>query len=262
MKITIVTASFNQGKFIDKCLKSVLEQKGDFSIEHIIFDNCSTDDTVEALKKYQDIETDVDIKVFIESDDGQTSAINKGFSLATGDIVCWLNTDEWYEEGALANVISFFNSNEEVDVVFGDCDFVDAKGKIVKHKKEYFFSESMLLFYGCYIPSCSTFLRRHILDNGIYLNPEFKVTMDFDWYVRIAKQGYHFLHITKVLASFTWHENNISSTFVERRKVERRLVQDRYGGVKGSVLMRTLIYEVMRYFWLAIRVTTGFVKQK
>lgn len=254
LKISIVTPSFNQGRFIGKCLESVCAQRGNFRVEHIVLDNCSTDETEQALAHYQTHHGDVDVRIFVEPDGGQTAAINKGFSLATGDIICWLNTDEWYEPEVLSSIAAFFNRHPEVDVVFGNCNFVDTSGQVVKRKREFFFSQSMLLYYGCYIPSCATFIRRTVIQSGLFLSPEFKVTMDFDWYVRIAKAGYRFAHMPVTLAIFTWHENNISSTFVERRLFERRLVQDRYSGVHGPAWFRTVVYAMMRYFWLAVRV--------
>ena len=113
----------------------------------------------------------------------------------------------------------------------------------------------MLVFYGCYIPSCSTFIRRRVIDAGLLLLPEFKVTMDFDWYVRIAKAGYRFAHMPATLASFTWHDTNISSTFVDRRRLERRLIQDRHSGISGPAWFRTVYCETMRYLWIAVRIT-------
>jgi len=254
LKISVVTPSYNQGKFIHKCLVSVQTQAGSFALEHIVLDNCSKDDTSQILAAHQLAHLNADFKFFIEPDDGQTAAINKGFSMASGDIVCWLNTDEWYSAGALAQVAEFFENHPNVDVVFGDCDFVNSEGELIKRKKEYFFCESMLVFYGCFLPSCATFVRRRVLDDGIFLDPAFKVTMDFDWYVRIAKAGYRFAHLSATLASFTWHESNISSTLVARRKQERRLVQDRYSGVPAPSWLRTLVYSVMLHFWLAVRV--------
>jgi len=259
IKISVVTPSFNQGEFIAKCLASVRKQNGNFKVEHIILDNCSSDKTVQTLEEYKCNHGNVELLVLVEPDGGQTDAINKGFSLATGDIVCWLNTDEWYEDGALNQIADYFAAQPEADVVFGNCDFVDAVGKLVKQKKELFYSESMLIYYGCYIPSCSTFVRHRVINDGVLLNPEFKVTMDFDWYVRIAKAGYCIAYLPSKIASFTWHDTNISSKFLERRKVERRLVQDRYSGVAGPKWYRTLVYALMLRFWLAVRVSRRWV---
>ena len=261
MKISIVTASFNQGPYIQKCIDSVRGQAGDFLVEHIILDNCSTDETPVILDEYRRNPALVDVKILVKPDAGQTAAINEGFSTATGDIVCWLNTDEWYEDGALQAVVDYFIVNPAVDFVFGDCAFVDSTGKLLKQKREFFFSKSMLIFYGCFIPSCSTFVRRKILEKNIYLDPNFKVTMDFDWYVRIAKAGFVIRHMPKILASFTWHETNISSVYAKRRKQERLWVQDQFSGVKGPKFIRLFQYKILQSLWILVRVLVRRVKQ-
>lgn len=258
MKISIITPSYNQGKFIQKCIDSVRSQNT--PVEHIILDNCSTDQTSEILDCYRFNSDKVSVNIIVESDKGQTAAINKGFQMATGDIICWLNTDEYYYPSTLQQVYKFFSENPDIDVLFGNCDFVDPAGNLIKHKREYFYSESMLIFYGCFIPSCATFVRRTVIDNDLLLDPEFKVTMDFDWYVRIAKAGYKFAHLPISLAAFTWHETNISSTFVEKRKSERRLVQERYSGVIGPYWVRSVVLLIMKYFWISVRVIKRLIK--
>jgi glycosyltransferase involved in cell wall biosynthesis len=255
MKITVVTASFNQGRFIEKCLASVRAQQGDFSVEHIILDNCSTDTTGEALANYQDVPGAVDVRVFVEPDGGQTAAINKGFSLAKGDVVCWLNTDEWYEDGALAKVADFFASHPEVDVVFGNCDFVDSTGNLVKRKREYFYSKSMLVYYGCFIPSCATFIRRRVIDKGYLLDESLRVCMDFEWYAHMAAAGYKFMHMSISLAKFTWHETNISSTTPHNlRHQDFNRVRLRYGGYKMlPIPFRLFVFSILHYWWTGVR---------
>lgn len=259
MKISVITPSFNQGRYIEKCLTSVRNQKGNFSIEHIVLDNCSTDTTGESLENYHANPGSVDVRMFIEPDEGQTAAINKGFALAGGDILCWLNTDECYYDGALAKVAEYFAAHPEVDVLFGNCDFIDETGKIVKEKREFFYSESMLLYYGCFIPSCSTFIRRRVIENGVLLDPSFKVTMDFDWYVRIARSGFLFAHFRETIAAFTWHETNISAIFVKRRKEERLSVQTTHSGILWPAWFRKSIFEVLRFFWVGIRIIRRLV---
>lgn len=253
MKISIITPSYNQGRFIQKCIDSVKSQQG-VEVEHIILDNCSTDQTVDLLNKYRNDPQGVDVKIIIEPDKGQTAAINRGFLMVTGHVVCWLNTDEYYEPGALSQVAAYFEHHPEVDVVFGDCYFVDTHGGLVKRKREFSFNQSMLLYYGCYIPSCATFIRRRVIDAGHLLDQSFRVTMDFEYYVRLACLGYRFQHIPDFLVNFTWHETNISSTQLARRLLERRMVQDRYSGIPEPALLRTLIYEFMRYSWIGVRI--------
>lgn len=253
MKFSIITPSCNQGLYIKKCIESIINQQG-IQKEQIILDNCSIDQTKDILGDYQSNLPQNELVINIEPDGGQTEAINKGFKMATGDVVCWLNTDEHYLPGVLAEVASFFDEHPQVDVVFGDCVFVDSAGNVIKNKKEYWFSKSMLLYYGCYIPSCSTFIRRRIIDDGHLLDESFRVTMDFEYLVRLATLGYRFKHFPKPLAVFTWHDGNISSTQKTRRLVERHLVQEKYSSLKGPVLFRSLIFEFMRFSWIGLRI--------
>ena len=253
MKFSIITPSYNQGRFIQNCIDRVKAQTG-VEVEHIILDNCSTDETGKALNQYRDDPQGVAVRIIVEPDHGQTAAINRGFRLATGDVVCWLNTDEYYEPGALAQVSAYLEHHPEIDVVFGDCHFVDTEGQLVKNKKEFYFSWLMLLYYGCYIPSCATFIRRRVIDAGHLLDESFRVTMDFEYYVRLASLGYRFQHLPAFLVSFTWHETNISTTQVTRRLLENRMVQDRYSGIPDPAFFRTFIYKFMSYLWIAVRI--------
>jgi glycosyltransferase involved in cell wall biosynthesis len=254
MKISVVTASFNQGAFIGNCLESVKVQTGDFEVEHIILDNCSTDNTRFELNLHSANSGRVSVRTLIEPDDGQTAAINKGFSLATGDVICWLNTDEWYKPGALEAVSNYFRDHPNVDVVFGDCDFVDEAGNVVHSRKESGFLFSVLVYYECTIPSCSTFVRRRVLDSGFFLDPQFKVIMDLDWYVRIAKAGYRIAHIPKSLACFTWTGNNICITFPETKREEHLIIIERYSRIRGPRQLKLALYAFMRWFWIGVRV--------
>jgi glycosyltransferase involved in cell wall biosynthesis len=91
MKFTIVTPSYNQGRFIERTVRSVLEQEGDFQLEYLVIDGGSTDETVSVLERYRDR-----LSYISEPDEGQSEAINKGFARATGDVVAWLNSDDVY----------------------------------------------------------------------------------------------------------------------------------------------------------------------
>jgi glycosyltransferase involved in cell wall biosynthesis len=112
-KISIVTPSFNQGRFIEKTILSVIEQ--DYpNLEYIIIDGGSTDESVEVIKKY-----DQHLAYWVsEPDRGQSHAINKGFERATGEIFGWLNSDDWYHPGALKAVAEAFAANPEAGAEF------------------------------------------------------------------------------------------------------------------------------------------------
>jgi len=254
VKISVVTASYNQGPFISRCIESVRREAEDVAVEHIILDSCSVDQTGSILEEYERSSGTVELNIIVEKDDGQTGAINRGLALSTGDVVCWLNTDEWYSPGALKAVTEYFSSNPEIDVVFGDCDFFDVNQNLVSARRESFFSFPMLIFYGCFIPSCSTFVRRRVLEAGIFLDPNYKIIMDTNWYARIHRAGFKFGHLPRVLANFTWHDTNISANFPERKRIERRIVADEFGDIPGPRFIKALAYEGLRRFWQATRV--------
>src|SRR5207249_4854040 len=111
-------------------------------------------------------------------------------------------------------------------------------------------------YYGCYIPSCSTFIRRHVIDQGYFLDESFRVCMDFEWYARLADAEFKFAHIPVSLAKFTWHESNVSNTFLEQRIKERHRVQLRYGGGIGSDRFRISCFDFIKKYYLARRITT------
>ena len=230
MKFSIVTPSFNQGRYIRDCIESVRAQT-EVETEHIVVDACSTDETVSILKSYAHLQW------ASEPDQGQTDAINKGLNRATGDWLMWLNADDFLLPEALTKVSTFAAARPDADVIYGDCDFVDEQKRVIGHKRERDFNLRMLLFYGCYIPSTATVFHRRILEAGYRLDPSFKVCMDYDWYMRLAHAGFRFAHLPKPLSCFRWHDSNISTTFAKRRREERLRVQRQYLAATGRSWM-------------------------
>jgi glycosyltransferase involved in cell wall biosynthesis len=228
MQFSVVTPSFNQGRFLSDCLQSVAEQRStDTQVEHIVVDACSTDESKALLESRNDV------LWTSEADEGQTDAINKGFRRAKGDWLMWLNADDYLLPGALEKVRVYTLAHPGADVIFGDCLFVDEAGRTLRERREGAFDFWMLLFYGCYIPSTATFFRRDLIDRGLLLDPQFKNCMDTDYFLRLALAGARFEHIPELLAAFRWHDSNISTKFAERRKVERLQIQRQTLRAKG-----------------------------
>jgi glycosyltransferase involved in cell wall biosynthesis len=242
MKISVITPCYNYARFLQKALESVHEQvcnqPSNLQVEHIVIDGGSADGTVDLLQAFQakvggaigkDNAPTYSLQWISEPDKGQSDAINKGLRMATGDVVCWLNADEHYYASVLGKIADAFEKNPEVDVIYGEPVFTDKNGQIVKKKVEHRFDRRILLYYGCYITSCCTFWRRQILEDGHYLDESYKATMDFEYYVRLMDLGYTFLFLPETIASFMWHEENISTVFFDVRRTERLQVQRRYG---------------------------------
>jgi GT2 family glycosyltransferase len=228
MRFSIVTPSFNQGRFLSDCLQSVADQRStDNQVEHIVVDACSTDETKNLLESRHDVVWTS------EPDEGQTDAINKGFRKATGDWLMWLNADDYLLPDALEKVGHYALAHPTADVIYGDCLFVDEAGRTLREKREGDFDFNMLLFYGCYIPSTATFFRRDLIDRGLLLDPQFMNCMDTDYFLRLALAGARFGHLPELLAAFRWHDSNISTKFAERRKAERLQIQRQTLQAKG-----------------------------
>jgi glycosyltransferase involved in cell wall biosynthesis len=139
-KISIITPSFNQGRFIADAIESVANQDYQ-NKEHIIIDAQSTDETLDVLKSYSHYKH---LKWISEPDKGQSDALNKGFKLANGDIIGWLNADDFYHKKCFTSVVDFFNKNTSVDILYGDYHWIDDKGKLIQKRKEIDFDSFVL----------------------------------------------------------------------------------------------------------------------
>ena len=156
-KISVVTPSFNQGQYIEATIRSVLEQ--DYpNLEYIIIDGGSTDGTVEIIEKYSE-----HLAYWVsEPDEGQTDALIKGFDRASGDILCWLCSDDLFESRTLHEVAEIFTEHPDWQVVYGDSFWIDADSRPIRFKKEIDFNRFIWMYDHNYLPQPSTFWRRGI----------------------------------------------------------------------------------------------------
>jgi glycosyltransferase involved in cell wall biosynthesis len=125
-KLSIITPTLNQGEFIEKTIKSVLDQ-GYENLEYLIVDGGSTDSTLETIKRYEDR-----IAWWVsEPDEGQTDALNKGLARATGDVIAYINSDDYYLPGAFETAIEAFDRSD-ADWVAGAARYVDENGSLTE----------------------------------------------------------------------------------------------------------------------------------
>jgi glycosyltransferase involved in cell wall biosynthesis len=226
-KVSIVTPSFNQAPFIEEALWSVKNQACQ-PIEHIVVDGGSTDGTLEILKRLSSQVGWEHLRWISELDQGQSDALNKGFRMATGEIVGWLNSDDRYRPGCFRAVLDGFDRCPEADVLYGDYTWIDESGKITRIRREISFSYFVLMYHRVlYIPSTATFFKKSIFDHGHFVDTHLHYAMDYEFFVRLAQNGYRFQHISSLLADFRWHSQNktVKSTegpFRELDEVVRR----------------------------------------
>jgi len=211
-KISIVTPSLNQGRFLGEALESVRLQ-GHADVEHLILDGGSTDETIPILQTL-DGQSDWS-HVHWESgpDGGQSDALNRGFAQAKGDIIGWLNSDDRYRPGCFDHVVKAFAENLGVDIFYGDYTLMDASGKVRNVRREIEFNRFILLYHRVlYIPTPSTFFRRRVFEEGNWLKQDLHYAMDYEFFLRLAEAGYRIRHIPHVIADFRLHPESKSCT--------------------------------------------------
>jgi glycosyltransferase involved in cell wall biosynthesis len=182
LSVTVVTPSFNQAAFLEATIRSVLLQNY-AALEYLVIDGGSTDGSRDIIARYAPF---VDFAVS-EPDRGQAHAINKGFERATGDIVAWLNSDDYYTEGAVARVVSEFEADPTLQWVYGDCiRITEPSGVSSPCPSEPFEYQTALRGYS---PICqpSAFFRRSLLDQTGPLDETFKLALDYDLWLRAIK---------------------------------------------------------------------------
>ena len=223
-KVSIVTPSFNQARFLEATMRSVLTQ--DYpSVEYIVIDGASTDGSVEIIKKYTDQLTEW----VSEPDRGQTDAINKGFARATGEIMAWLNSDDTYEPGAISAAVAFLQIHPEIGLVYGDTNFINAEGKIIGKFNAQQTSLKRLHRGGVYIPQQAAFWRAALWHQVGPLDPSFYFAMDYDLWVRLA-QVTEIRYTPQLWANFRLHGDAKTIAADERCWPEMLRVHRRDGG--------------------------------
>jgi glycosyltransferase involved in cell wall biosynthesis len=207
-KISIITPSFNQGKFIEKTILSVLNQHYP-NTEYIIIDGGSTDETVDIIKSYAD-----KITYWVsEKDNGQSHALNKGLTKCTGDIIAYINSDDYYNPEAFGKVVDFFRQNPHANAVCGYCTRIfypsEEEVEIFTDKVGDITFKRMLRYWNPAFcpPQPSVFFTRRIFEKVGYFDEALHYTMDLDYWLRISQtEKIHTLK--KNLSSYLIHADS------------------------------------------------------
>jgi glycosyltransferase involved in cell wall biosynthesis len=193
--------------------------------EHIVVDGVSTDGTLAILRNL-DLNNDrSNISWVSEIDSGQSEALNKGFRLAKGEIIGWLNSDDRYQPNCFEHVAQVFRDHPEIDIVYGDYCLIDESGKLLRVRREIEFNAFILLYHRVlYIPTTATFFRRRIFDENNWLDEKLHYAMDLEFFIRLSRRGYRFMHVSEVLADFRLQPASKTCSSPDRQRAEHRQV--------------------------------------
>jgi glycosyltransferase involved in cell wall biosynthesis len=246
--VSIVTPSYNQASYLEETIQSVLAQ--DYApLEYIIVDGGSTDGSREIIQRFASR-----LAWWVsEPDAGQTDAINKGFALAQGEILAWLNSDDTYLPGAISGAVAYLQQRPQAGMVYGDANLVDEHGQVIGKFPAAQTDYRRLRRGYVHIPQQAAFFRASLWREVGPLDPTFYFAMDYDLWVRLARLSeLHYLPST--WANFRLHGGGKSVTADERCWPEMLRVHQRDGGGWFSWLyfkarLRPLLYGRLPLSW-------------
>jgi glycosyltransferase involved in cell wall biosynthesis len=213
--VSIVTPSYNQGRFVRETIESVLSQDC-APIEYMVIDGGSKDGTLEVLRSYGDRFYWVS-----EKDQGQSNAINKGWKRARGEFLAWLNSDDIYLPGAISKAVGFLKSHPEIGAVYGEGYHIDEGGQIIERYPTEPFNRARLI-ETCYICQPTVLIRKAVLDEVGLLDESLEYCMDYDLWLRIAKK-YDLGYIPDYLACTRFYYD--TKTLGKRIQVHKEILE-------------------------------------
>jgi len=221
-RISIVTPSYNQGRFIDATIQSVLNQEYP-NLEYIIIDGGSNDESVDIISSHGK-----DLAYWVsEKDSGAADAIAKGFRRATGDIMAYLNSDDLYTPGTLSAVAAAFRSGKS-DVVYGNTWWIDTDGHRIGERRQTPFAPKGYLYGGFDLQQPAVFWTRQAYEKSGGIDPTYLFTFDTELFVRFVNQGSRFTHVNEFFAEFRIHPRSKSSTEADRCDSELKRLRSKH----------------------------------
>jgi glycosyltransferase involved in cell wall biosynthesis len=243
--ITIITSNFKQGEFLERTMRSVLEQYGAFYLDYLIFDANSPDNSWEVVAKWQaeiaatpvvhrvgEVEfhdfllempgcAGVSLRAFRESDKGQYDGINKGLKVMVGDYWGYLNGDDILEPGALQKVAVYFQKWPDVDMIYGQGLYINERDEFTGLYPSFDIERSRLID-NCFISQPSAFLRREIFAKLGGFNINIKNSADYEYWLRVQKAGFKIRFVRDVLSSTRIHSS--TKTNVNRTSIRNEIL--------------------------------------
>jgi|SRR5208337_100833 len=262
-KISIVTPSYNHARYLEECLLSVKEQNYP-KVEHVVVDDGSTDNSREILNRWASTPGWEHLRRSPEPHYGQGAALNKGLTMATGDIVGWLNSDDRYRPACFQTVADAFQAYPKADIIYGDYTWIDENGRMKQIRREIRFSRFVLSYHRVlYVSSAAAFFRRRVFDEGNFIDLQFNYALDYEFFMRLARGGYRFKHISYLLADYRWHPLSTSVTHTAEQRAEHDRIAQSYSPVLKKLrsgLAKKLAFRALRLMAAGRRYAEKFVR--
>ena len=210
---SIVTPSFNQGEFLAATIESIIGQAGDFVLDYLIVDGGSTDNSVGIIRYYEQLLLQgewpikcggITYRWLSEKDAGQTDALMKGFRVAKGDILAWLNSDDTYLPGTLQTAADCFRDHPETALLYGDAHYCDTAGAIIGRYRTEAYDFDKLAWFN-FICQPSTFFRKDAFEAIGGLDDTLHFAMDYDLWIRIGKR-FTCSYLPQFFSTYRLHE--------------------------------------------------------
>lgn len=228
MKLSVVTPSYNQGKFIKDTFESILDQDIDFELEYILVDAVSTDETSKIVEEFSSKfkAKGIDFIYISEKDNGQSDAINKGWRMATGDLVAYLNSDDYYEPNVLQKIKNYFKSNPGVKWAYGGWNLVTKEKEVFLSTSPKKYDKNKLLNY-CNIGQPSCLFKKELLNEFGMLDEKLHLAMDYDLWLRFASK-YDAGIIDSIISNMRYYNEAKSSSQTKKQLAEILQVGKKY----------------------------------
>lgn len=216
--ISVVSPSWNQGEFLEECIKSCISASPD-EVEHIVVDNCSDDSTPEVIARYPHLRS------IVEADRGQSNALNKGIEAARADWILWLNVDDFLVEDTIEKYLDLVRQGCKFDAVYGHMNLVDQNSKLIRTVFQGQWRPWMIRFGAFGLPSTGTlFERSKLLEHP--LAEDYHMIMDSEWSLRTAGRV-RALRLRRETVAFRLTENNKTSSNVSTGAITPRHAEER-----------------------------------
>ncbi len=223
LTFSLVTPSYNQGRYIGETISSVLSQSYPL-LEYVIQDSLSADETPEVIASFHDPR----MRAFYEKDTGQADAINRGFLRTSGDIMAYLNSDDLLLPDALTQVAAYFEANPHVDALYADRLIIDEQSNVIGHWRLPAHSSAVTRVVD-YVPQETLFWRRSLWEQaGAKLDNTLQFAMDWDLVLKFQAVGANIVHIPVFTGAFRVHASQKTQAALTAGKQEMRHVRNRY----------------------------------